>query len=56
MVAGLQRILLKLTKIKGFGQLSTISFNSFPTLKKGSFLGFTLIASPVFGLRPTYGL
>ena len=31
---------------------TTISFNSLPTLKKGSFLGRTVIGSPVLGFRP----
>lgn len=32
--------------------LSTLSFNSLPALKKGSFLGGIFTFSPVFGFRP----
>jgi hypothetical protein len=32
--------------------LSTLSFSSLPTLKKGSFLGSTLIFVPVLGFLP----
>ena len=32
--------------------LSTRSFNSLPTLKKGSFFSPTWMTSPVFGFRP----
>ncbi len=32
----------------------TISFSSFPTLKKGSFFGGTSTISPVLGFRPLY--
>jgi hypothetical protein len=32
--------------------LSTISFNSLPTLKNGNFLEGTVIFSPVLGFRP----
>jgi hypothetical protein len=35
-------------------QSFTRSFNSLPTLKKGSFFGLILTRSPVFGLRPVY--
>jgi len=35
-------------------QPSTLSFNSFPTLKNGSIFGLILTRSPVFGLRPVY--
>jgi hypothetical protein len=35
-------------------KLSTLSFSSLPTLKKGSFFGLTSTASPDLGLRPEY--
>ncbi len=33
-------------------KISTISFNSLPTLKKGSFFWLTLITEPVLGFLP----
>ena len=40
---------------RGLGDVykrQTLSFNSFPTLKNGNFLGSTCILSPVFGFLP----
>jgi hypothetical protein len=35
-----------------FYQLSTLFFNSVPTLKNGNLFGFTAVLSPVFGFLP----
>ena len=40
------------TKLISIYKMSTISFNSLPTLKKGSFFWLTLITEPVLGFLP----